>query len=62
MNKYSQMRSIHNGLGVAEFVNFSTRENFQSYGSDFSNSLHQVVQWERRGGGGGDLVVAFCKI
>ena len=52
-------------LGVAEFVNFFTRENFLSYGSDVSNSLHQVVQWERRrggGGGGGDLVVAFCKI
>ena len=50
-------------LGGAEFVNLTTRENFQSYSSDF---LHKVVQWERRswGGGGrmGDLVVAFCKI
>ena len=57
-------------LGGAEFVNFTTPENFQSYSSDFSNSLHQVVQWERRSwgwGGGegvtmGNLVVALCKI
>ena len=49
-------------LGGAEFVNFTTPENFQSYSSDFSNSLHQVVQWERRswGGGGEDGEFSSC--
>ena len=53
-------------LGVAEFVNFSTREISSPTVAIFPNNLHQLYSGRGGGVGGGgglgDLVVAFCKI
>ena len=49
-------------LGGAEFVNFTTRENFQSYSSDFFQYFTPGCTVGEEEGGGIDLVVAFCKV
>ena len=54
--------TVVKNLGVTEFVNISTRKNFQFYGSDFFQYYTPGCTVGEEEGGGGDLVVAFCKI